>query len=76
MIAILEEFERNRLAVMELPDIAYDVFDDYRRVTILEECSCLPDLPDGRVNGGRGGCCLVCEAEGQREEIPFGGGHD
>ena len=34
-----------------------------------EECSCLPDLPDGR---GRGHC-PVCEADSQREEIPFGG---
>ncbi len=73
MIAILEEFERNRQTVMMLPDIAYEVNDDYRRVTILEECSCLPDLPDGRSNGGRGGCCLVCEAEGKSsgEEIPY-----
>ena len=72
MIVLLEEFERNRLAVMELPDIAYDVCDDYRRVTILEECYCLPELPDGRSNGGRGGCCLVCDME-SRAEIPFGG---
>ena len=33
-----------------------------------EECTCLPDLPDGRVNGGRGGCCPVCE-----DEIYIGG---
>jgi hypothetical protein len=71
MIALLEEFERNRQVVMELGNIAYEVNSDYRRVTILEECSCLPDLPDGRSNGGRGGCCLVCEADSQREEIPY-----
>ena len=74
MIVLLEEFERNRQAVMALPDIAYEVNSDYRRVTILEECYCLPDLPDGRVNGGRGGCCLVCEmAYDPGVPIPFGG---
>jgi hypothetical protein len=36
-----------------------------------EECTCLPDLPDGRVNGGRGGCCPVCEADSK--EIYIGG---
>ena len=72
-ITILEEFERNRQAVMELGDFEYEVNSDYRRVTILEECSCLPDLPDGRSNGGRGGCCPACEAEKHDEEIPFGG---
>ena len=35
------------------------------------ECTCLPDLPDGRVNGGRGGCCLVCEADSHDDEIPW-----
>ncbi len=39
MIALLEEFERNRQAVMELPDIAYEVNGDYRRVTILSDDS-------------------------------------
>ena len=24
------------------------------------ECTCLPDLPDGRVNGGRGYVCPAC----------------
>ena len=37
-ITIAEELERNRKAVMELPDIDYKVSDDYRRVTILEAC--------------------------------------
>ena len=74
MITLLEEFERNRQAVMELSDIAYEENSDYRRVTILEECSCLPDLPDGRVNGGRGGCCSACKAEYDPDApIPFGG---
>ena len=35
-----------------------------------EECTCLPDLPDGRVNGGRGGCCPACEADSSKE-IPW-----
>ena len=38
-ITIAEEFERNRKAVMELPDIDYEVSDEFgRRVTILEAC--------------------------------------
>ncbi len=36
---ILEELERNRKAVMSLPDIAYEVNGDYRRVTILSDDS-------------------------------------
>ena len=70
---IPKEFELHRLIVMSLPEIVYEETDDYRRVIILEECSCLPDLPDGRVNGGRGGCCPVCEVESRDDEIPFGG---
>ncbi len=74
MIDLLDEFELNRKAVMSLPDIAYEENSDYRRVTILEECSCLPDLPDGRTNGGRGGCCPVCGTEYNPDTpIPFGG---
>ena len=38
-ITTVEEFERNRKAVMELPDIAYEVNSDYRRVTILSDDS-------------------------------------
>ena len=37
-----------------------------------EECTCLPDLPDGRINGGRGTVCPVC-AENRNDEIPIGG---
>jgi hypothetical protein len=29
---------------------------------LLAECTCLPDLPDGRVNGGRGHVCASCQA--------------
>ncbi len=36
----------------------------------LNECSCLPDLPDGRVNGGRGTVCPVCTADSAREWKP------
>ena len=44
------------------------------RHTALNECSCLPDLPDGRVNGGRGTLCPVCTADSaDNDEIPFGG---
>ena len=41
------------------------------RHTALNECSCLPDLPDGRVNGGRGTLCPVCTADSA--DIPFEG---
>ena len=69
---IPKEFELNRKAVMELPDIAYDVNDDYRRVTILDidrlkdSCGCV--LPEHS--------CWACNvlAEYNRSgEIPFGG---
>ena len=37
MNIIADEFERNRKIVMELPDIDYEVSDEFgRRVTILE----------------------------------------
>ena len=72
-ITISEKLERNRQAVMDLGDIVYEETDDYRRVIILEDCTCLPDLPDGRGNGGRGGCCPDCErdASRQKDEIPY-----
>ena len=38
----------------------------------LNDCSCLPDLPDGRVNGGRGRVCDAHAAE-DNDEIPFEG---
>ena len=34
------------------------------------ECTCLPDLPDGRVNGGRGTVCPVCTADSAEEWTP------
>lgn len=42
----------------------------------LQECTCLPDLPDGRVNGGRGEVCPACKRwieihNESVEEIPF-----
>jgi len=45
---------------------------DAARDLALNECSCLPDLPDGRVNGGRGTVCGVCAADSS-DEIPFEG---
>ena len=49
----------------------FDLYDKKFRVyqaqdRELNECSCLPDLPDGRSRGH----CLVCEAD-SREEIPW-----
>ena len=38
-----------------------------------DECPCLPDLPDGRINGGRGAVCPVCAEENKNDEIPIGG---
>jgi hypothetical protein len=38
-----------------------------------DECTCLPDLPDGRVNAGRGTVCPACAAEPYDDTIPFGG---
>ena len=40
------------------------------RYDALNECSCLPDLPDGRVNGGRGTLCPVCTADSAQEWTP------
>ncbi len=37
-----------------------------------QECTCLPDLPDGRINGGRGRVCDAHAAE-DNDEIPYGG---
>ena len=37
-----------------------------------QECTCLPDLPDGRINGGRGRVCDAHAAE-DNDEIPFEG---
>lgn len=36
-----------------------------------EDCTCLPDLPDGRINGGRGVPCPVCLARHYDNAIPF-----
>ncbi len=46
-----------------------EIFDLYEvKFRVCQaECTCLPDLPDGRSRGH----CLVCEADSQREEIPW-----
>lgn len=36
----------------------------------LGECECLPDLPDGRINGGRGELCSSCQSR-RGDDIPF-----
>lgn len=35
-----------------------------------EECTCQPDLPDGRMNAGSGELCPACSARADRS-IPF-----
>ena len=38
------------------------------------ECTCLPDLPNGAVNGGRGKYCATCEKYFEdllEEEVPL-----
>ncbi len=60
---IPKEFELNRQMVMSLPEIVYEETDEYRRVIILEECSCTP-LSDA---------CPVCVASNKTDDIPFGG---
>ena len=48
--------ERANDADRELEAARYDALNP-------QECTCLPDLPDGRVNGGRGTLCPVCTAD-------------
>ena len=73
---IYEAFELNRQIVARMPEFTYEIGDEGRKVTFIrdqdEECTCLPDLPDGRINGGRGHVCPACAAEYQdSDEIPF-----
>jgi hypothetical protein len=69
----LDNDEWDQAHLDDLDTIAKTAYGEMMEVkhAALNECSCLPDLPDGRVNGGRGGCCLVCEAEGRDDEIPW-----
>ena len=63
-----EAFERIYQAVMALPDIEYEVSDEYRRVTILDECYCSTRMEM------EGILCAVCLADSRRrhgEAIPF-----
>ena len=53
--------------IFDLYEAKFRVFQAEER----EECTCLPDLPDGRSNGGRGGCCPVCSRTRIEDEIPY-----
>ncbi len=67
---LAEGFERIRQAVMALPDIAYEVTGDCRRVTILDECYCSTRMEM------EGILCAVCLADSRRrhgKRIPYGG---
>ena len=58
-------------------DVLYElqrrVYFANRELFATQECSCLPDLPDGRINGGRGHVCPACAVVDSTDEIPFGG---